>query len=309
MSAARAGLLLLPALIAVAVYVDGQRYDPATLKFDATGHAGAGALLPMEAAGLRMEGAPRIYGKDNLFEYVNGHAEFFISLGFKSLTVAAYSLPASPPGKPEYTVDLYDMDVSENAFGALAQESAGMDPADLGAMGFSSGRAAMFIAGKYYCKLDSFGAGGKLAELARAMASALPEDETGLPQFAEFPKSGAVKNGRSFKREDYMGLDFIQGVFEQEYDRAGERFFAFKFKLGDAREAFAQKTGDALKEMGAEVAQAAFAGAMGLLVRDKYEGPWALAFVNGQALGARQIGDEKALAAFMEEFVKKASGS
>ena len=310
---ARGGLLLLLPLIAVAVYLDGQRYDPAVLRFNPAGDVGASALLPKEVAGLAMEGPARVYTTDNLFEYVNGHAEFFISLGFKSLTVAGYSPPGEARGKPEYTVDIYDMAAPQNAFGALAQESAGMSPQSIGTLGYSSSRSVMFIQGKLYVKVDSFAKGDRMTELARALASTLataqPEGETDLPQFAIFPSLGAVANGRSYKREDYMGLEIFREVFEQAYERDGARFFAFAFTPSSGVEDFMIKAMEAIGNMGAEATETEFGGSRGILVHDEYEGDWALASVKGKVAGARGFSDPALLEAFMEELAGKESGS
>ena len=308
MTSARIGLLALLPVIAMAVYLDGGRYDPSVLKFT-PGGAGGGAPLPPSPAGLAMDGRARIYSKENLFEYVNGHAEFFISQGFRSLTVAGYSSPGAPAGKPEFTVDVYDMALPQNAFGALSQESGGMEPVDIGALGFSSGKSMMFIKGSYYVKVDSFGGADKLPELARALDAALPEGAATLPQFAIFPAPGALKLGRAYRREDYLGLDFLRNVFEWEYERDGARFFAFTFTPEEGMAAFNRKAMDTLKGMGVSPVPARFAGLEGTVIEDKYEGAWAMAFGKNRVIGARGFSDSSNLKAFMEEFAGKAGGS
>ena len=307
MSAARAGLLLLLPVIAVAVYVDGQSYDPATRRFDPSGELGVAALLAPQMAGLAMEGRPRVYVKENLFEHVDGHAEFFISLGFKSLTVAEYSTPPAPPGKPEYTVEVYDMGAAQNAFGALAQESGGLSPEAVGDIGYSSSRSVMFIQGAYYVKVDSFGQGEKLPGLAGAMASALPQGGQGLAQFAVFPPQGALAGGRSFKREDYMGLDIFRDVFEQEYERDGQTFFAFTLSTGAASADYLETLKRSIEQTGAIGRPAEYGQAPGLLVEDRYEGTWAVAQVGSRVIGARGLAGA-ALERFMEEMAISAEG-
>ncbi|MDH5509798.1 MAG: hypothetical protein OEZ32_05520 [Nitrospinota bacterium] len=305
---ARVALLLLLPLVAAAVYMDGQRYDPAVLRFDPSGVAGASALLANQVAGLAMEGSARVYTSDNLFEYVNGHAEFFLSLGFKCLTVAGYSSPDTAPGKPEYTVDVYDMAAPQNAFGALAQESAGMNPMNIGAIGYSSSRSVTFIKDKLYVKVDSFGTGDRLMELAGALAAALPDGEESLPQFAIFPVLGALKSGRFYKREDYMGLELFREVFEQEYEREGLRFYAFAFTPQAPPEDLMRQAMEAISDMGGQAVDVEFGGIRGILVHDEYEGEWALTTIKSKIVGARGFSDPAQLKTFMEELVGKAGG-
>ncbi len=68
-------LALLP-LIVFLVYIEGQTYDPALIRFTSSDvSTGAeAALFPREINGFSRSGVVRIYSKENLYEYVNGHA-------------------------------------------------------------------------------------------------------------------------------------------------------------------------------------------------------------------------------------------
>lgn len=63
----------------------------------------------------KLEGQPYGYDARNLYEYINGAAEFFIAFGFIELTGANYA-PVSGHNDA-VTVDVYNMGSKLNAFG------------------------------------------------------------------------------------------------------------------------------------------------------------------------------------------------
>src|SRR5512136_2273231 len=99
---------LLP-IIAGILYFRGQRYDPALIDF--TTVVRPQTLEPVstrqpiekpqtpstvqEVAGFRQFGETHRYTKENLYERVDGHAEYFISAGFQGLTVTEYNVTGS----------------------------------------------------------------------------------------------------------------------------------------------------------------------------------------------------------------------
>ncbi len=116
-------ILFLPAL-ALFLFVEGQRYDPARIRFEPSQSEGSGliALVPSDISGYTRKGPVRSYTKENLYEYVNGHAEYFISAGFVTLAVGEYGKSGSPDAAPDVTVDIYDTGRSIQSFGVLSDE-------------------------------------------------------------------------------------------------------------------------------------------------------------------------------------------
>src|SRR5271157_2779038 len=108
---------LLPCIAAV-LYVRGQSYDPALIDFKTA----AGPVIPavsaprqpvekalpapilQEIAGFRLLGKEHRYTKDNLYEHVDGHAEYFIGAGFAGLTVTEYVPAGSVADQAEIQV-------------------------------------------------------------------------------------------------------------------------------------------------------------------------------------------------------------
>ena len=86
----RALLIALLPILALLFYLDGQNYDPGLVDFqsgEATAFSPAADLFPETIAGLTRTGQIRRFGKDDLYEYINGHADYFIGAGFRGLAV------------------------------------------------------------------------------------------------------------------------------------------------------------------------------------------------------------------------------
>ena len=73
------------------------------------------STLPV--SGWKLEGKTYSYIPQNLYEYINGAAEFFIAYGFIELTGANYF---SVSGERDFlTIDIYDMGDKLNAYGVF----------------------------------------------------------------------------------------------------------------------------------------------------------------------------------------------
>ncbi|HAM52078.1 MAG TPA: hypothetical protein DCP92_15835, partial [Nitrospiraceae bacterium] len=155
---------LLPVIAAV-LFVKGQRYDPALIDFKAVKQqetpSPAVSLQSIRESpapavgggitGFRQLGQPQNYTKENLYEHVDGHAEYFIGAGFMALTVRDYISEDSKATAPEIETEVFDMGKSIQAFGVLADES-GENPAavSVGTVGFKTSSGVNFIEGRYY---------------------------------------------------------------------------------------------------------------------------------------------------------------
>lgn len=301
----RAGLLILLPLFALAIYLEGQRYDPALLNFSKTPGTDLTAFLPASIGDLVRDGQVRLFTQENLFEHVNGHAEFFISQGFVALAVAGYKAKEAKAGMPAYLAEIYDMGTPENAFGVMSEESLEAEPEDIGFMGFRTDKTVMFIQGPYYAKIASFSSGAESLTIAAQLIRKMGDLKTVLPQFARFPENGALPEGRSFIRSDYMGLDFISNVFEQRYKRGEATFYAFLVEPQEGVQKFVADMLSFYEDLGTEVVPFEIGGARAWEIRDKYEGTWSLVMSGVSLIGAREMKDGEARNGFLTEVVEK----
>ncbi|MBF0462395.1 MAG: hypothetical protein HQL87_13500 [Magnetococcales bacterium] len=270
-------LALLPLLAAV-LYERGQQYDPTLLNFKSAGHP-LTTFLPKQVENWRREEAVRSFDKANLYEYVDGHAEYFLSAGFRALAVAEYRLPTDTQ-QPSAVLDLYDMGEPLNAFGTLMDEiGTNGQPVAVGEAGFQNRRGLGFISGPYYVKLAAFADDLPLLAVAQAVERALHQGagpSTGkLSLDGLFPDLGTVVATR-FIKENYHGWNFLQRVVERSFKRAdGVVIQAFSVTgtpeqmatLEQAMVAFFRQEGTAVTERREE-------GMRILQIADRYEGDW-----------------------------------
>lgn len=265
--------LMLPA-VALGIYWEGQDYDPGLIQL-APSSQSLPPPLPEALAGLPRFGQLRAYNAENLYEYINGHAEYFLSAGFQSLTVAEYA--ADGAQQPALVVNLYRMGEPLFAFGALMGELApdALPKGGIGSMAFATGSGLNLIYGPYYAQLSSFSEGLDLVPAARQLATALGQGQGSVAALdLSFPRLGEALD-LYFVKQDYRGLEFLNNVLEQRVRRDGETFTAFMLN-GQPEQI--QQTGLALlaflRDDGIPVQQQAAAGQTYYLVDDPYEGEW-----------------------------------
>ncbi|HEX8948134.1 MAG TPA: DUF6599 family protein [Dissulfurispiraceae bacterium] len=303
---------LLPCIAAV-LYIKGQSYDPALIDFK-TAPEGAIPVSPAAAnspqpsgkvlsapagkdiAGFRPMGEGRRYTKDNLYEHVDGHAEYFIGAGFAGLTVTGYSTEGSGAAQPEIEVEVYDMGKGIQAFGVLVDES-GENPqaVQVGTMGFRTSAGLNFMKGRYYVKVTVYKPKSPVLKFARAFSDTLPPAQDSFKGFSRFPDLGKVEKTR-FVKEGYRGLDFLRNVIEREYSAGSGKITValmadgpqqVKPLLASFMEYF-RKSGMRYERVGGE-------GLEAYKVMDKYEGNWLLVSAGDAVFGVFGTEDEEIL--------------
>ena len=80
-------------------------------------------LLPDGIHLWNASGHDKTYDRDDLFDYINGGAELYLSYSFQRLTSRTYS----STGQPDIIVDIFDMGASQNAFGVFSQSRETVD--------------------------------------------------------------------------------------------------------------------------------------------------------------------------------------
>ncbi len=311
----RLGLIGVLPIIALTLYVKGQKYDPALLDFAKTGSQetfGTDTLLQTvtesaspaavsDFAGFRRVGQEQRYTKDNLYEHVDGHAEYFISAGFKGLAVAEYAPAGSDKLKAEIQTEVYDMGNDIQAFGVLVDEAGEDAPAvSIGTMGFRNSGGTNFVKGRYYVKITSPDPKAPLMSFAKAFAGTLPSASGSLTALDRLPRIGKTGKTR-FIKEGYRGLDFFNNVIEREYTIDGKKI-TLALLAGSPQE-FNQTVSSFLgyvKKSGMPLEQSEQAGKTIYKVNDKYEGSWFLVSSTKAVFAVFGTDDNAVLGPFMK---------
>ena len=110
------------------------------------------------------------YNADNLFDYINGGAELYLSYGLVGMKGRVYS----GDNLPEVTVDVYEMTCSKNAFGVFTQTRDREE--QIYGQGSQSHRdAVIFWKDRYYTIISASKLTPESEEAVRFLAAALDE--------------------------------------------------------------------------------------------------------------------------------------
>lgn len=281
----RLGLWLLLPLLFLALYLDGRHQVPEGLEFAAASapRPPVTRLLPATLGGLARAGEVRHFGPDNLYEYINGHAEYFLSAGFRGLAVGEYGTAGE--GQPALVVNLYDMGEALNAFGVFADEAGDRETVAVGSMGARSGQGLNFLQGRFYAQLSLFDPARSAEPAGAELASLLAGPSSGQALAFRFPDLGEVTETR-FIKEDYRGLGFLDRVLERAFLRDGQEIQAFLVQgtatdiaaLVSAFEHFFDEDGLSYQRLERE-------GLGFYTVADPYEGEWFFVPLENRLIG------------------------
>jgi hypothetical protein len=120
------------------------------------------------------------YTPDNLYEYINGAAEMYLSYGLAGMKGCRYTAA----NLPDVIVEIYEMTESRNAFGVYTQ-SRDKDEKNYGQGSLSYPEATLFWKDRYFVIINT--------------SKALPESKTAIRFLAEtvekaIPEKGTIPN-------------------------------------------------------------------------------------------------------------------
>lgn len=207
------------------------------------------ALLPKsnEIAGWSLSdkpgGKPRFFGPGNLWEYIDGCADTYLTYGFQEVVTADYS-----QGKTQVTVDVYRMKDLTNAFGIYALErNPDSQFIKMGVEGYLGGTALNFWAGTYYVKIVAFeeqeAVKQEMLKIAGHISGKLANPCAEPAQIAWFPKENQLACTVKYIPKDVLGQSYFANAFEIKYkaDNSEYKLIIIEMHNPDAaKEAFAK---------------------------------------------------------------------
>jgi hypothetical protein len=177
-----------------------------------------------------------VFTPDNLWDFINGAADTYLSLGFEELRVAEYV-----KGKNTIKLEIYRHKDATQAFGIYSSErSASFRFLNIGAQGYKADGSLNFLKGRYYVKIRTNSTSEKvllsLETLALKVADMLP-GEAVLPKvLSDFPESGRKKNEETYIRDGVLGHEFLQGAYKAVYETGEMTFSVFIFDKASPEE-------------------------------------------------------------------------
>jgi hypothetical protein len=227
----------------------------------------ASALLP-DVPGWKKDGPPEIYQPANLYEYIDGAAELYLSYGFEELAVQNYQ----DKQKTALTVEVYRHRDAAHAFGIYSQEKPPQGPFQaVGAQGYGDALSFNFIGGPYYVKINFLGkaadSAAQLKAFAIRVAARIPPP-IALPAVLKcFPATGKVADSEKFAARNFLGQSFLHSGFTADYTAGSQTRQLFLLEGTDPADA------RAMVDKWAALAKTKAPASGTVAFKDPYNGP------------------------------------
>ena len=166
--------------------------------------------------GWKKAGRVKEYDPSNLWEYIDGAADLFLSYGFRYLRTCDIQSE-----KLIVTVNIYDMGSKLNAFGVYKTEVPETDKIISGITGVVlAPYQCLLLKDRFYIKIDAYE--GKISEssgekLLKAVYLSLQGD-AGLPrEFNILPLKNRIKGSENYVKKSFSGISYLNNVISAKY--------------------------------------------------------------------------------------------
>jgi len=166
----------------------------------------------LKISGWKISGAPHSFGPQDLFEYINGAADFLIEYGFVSLEGAYYHSGTDPDDS--VTVDIYDMGEKLNAFGVFQSKRSKDTPIlNIGTASFGGEGYLVFYKDRYFVEINAFIKNQEWKTqplvMARKLAKLLPGDALSPVELSYFSEQDKIKGSERYVKGGILGHGFL----------------------------------------------------------------------------------------------------
>ncbi len=177
--------------------------------------------------GFKIKSDYPVYVPENLWDFINGAADTYLSYNFIDLHVVEYK-----KGRDVIKLEVYRHSDHTMAFGIYSSErSPSFNFMNLGGQGYTADGAINFFKGNYYVKVKTYSKKAKTLEAEQSLAmkvAAMLEGESTMPALlAVFPAEGKKMNEESFINESVLGHAFLNKAFKAIYQVGPDNFSVF----------------------------------------------------------------------------------
>ncbi len=194
------------------------------------------ALLPVNIDGWKVSAKDQIYNRDNLYDYINGGAELYLSFGFKNVISRTYS----KSGQPNIIVDIFDMVTSRDAFGVFSISRETVDKTFGQGSQYTEG-LLLFWKNNYYVSILS---SPETAESKKAVFNLARKIEASVPEEGPLPQIVALLPNQSLVRESiryfrhYIWLNSLYFISSENILHISDKTDAVLAKYGKKGERY-----------------------------------------------------------------------
>ena len=250
-------------------------------------------------AGWQIFGTAKQFGKENLWEQINGRASFFLAYDMVRMTFVSFV--NSSNASQFIDLSIYDMGNPTNAFGVFSSERSQEAPAvELGRAAYRSEASYFIWKGRYYIRVissettDSFKQTGMA--LARRVTETLTDSGEPVWGLTDLPPAGQIPRSVRYIKINAMGLDFMHDTYTADYRNGDKIVTVFLSKYDSAKSArqtvaryieYANNFGEGVDEMTVNGVE---------LVTCDMGGMYDVVFHNGQLMGGVSSVEDRDLA-------------
>lgn len=181
--------------------------------------------LPKSISGLTPENwklydTIKQFTPENLYEHINGRAEFFIAYDLMGMTYANFV--KNDLNGPFIDLFIYDMGNPTNAFGVFSAERSNEGtPLKIGRDAYRQDANYYVWKGKYYITVIASETSAELEaigkDLAEKASHALNDSGDKVWGLSALPQKDLVAGSIKFVKTDAMGLDFMKNTYMAQY--------------------------------------------------------------------------------------------
>jgi len=181
--------------------------------------------LPKTVAGFtpkgwKLYGAVKQFTPENLYEHINGRAEFYIAYNVTGLTFANFM--QTDLNGPFIDLFIYDMTTPTNAFGVFsAERSPEGTPIHLGREAYRQGANYYIWKGRYYITVIASETSTELETIGHALAEkashAVTDSGEKVWGLSVMPEKDMIPGTLKYVKNDVMGLDFLKNTCMAQY--------------------------------------------------------------------------------------------
>ena len=173
--------------------------------------------LPEEIHGWKKSAEDVLYTPENLYKYINGGAELYISYDFKYLSAQKYRKEGST--EDAITVDIFDMGSASNAYGVFSHSRESVDHSISREIESEyAGGLLTFRKGKYYVSILAYPETEEkkkiILALGRHIARSIDEKNPVPPLVSRLPAENLVKESIRYFRH-YIWLNSHYFISDQ----------------------------------------------------------------------------------------------
>ena len=191
-------------------------------------------------AGWQIFGSPKQFGKENLWEQINGRASFFLAYDMVRMTFVSFV--NSTNDSQFIDLSIYDMGNPTNAFGVFSSERSQDSPAvKLGRAGYRSDASYFIWQGRYYIRIISSDVTDMFAQTGMALARRVTDSltDSGEPVWGltALPQADRIPHSVRYIKVNAMGLDFMRDTYTADYRKGDKTVTVFLSKHDTAKSA------------------------------------------------------------------------